>query len=80
MVDCSTQWIQRYRSLCQQKRGENEVQLTLECRPKAMNEQVNNVKLQMVDMMVRQIGMLENKLCSECDIEQATIGDVEGFD
>ena len=35
----------------------------------------------MIDMVVQlmcMIGMLENKLCSECDIEQATNRDVEG--
>jgi len=36
----------------------------------------------MIDMMVQlmcMIGMPENRLCNESDIEQATSGDVEGF-
>jgi hypothetical protein len=43
---------------------------------------VNNEKQQMKDMMVQlicMIGLLESKLCSKCDTEQAGNGDVEGF-
>ena len=49
MVDCSTQWVQRYRNLCQQKQGEDVEQLVVDCQPNATNEWVNNVKQQMID-------------------------------